>query len=142
MVDPDVLDLQGGVGQRAGWLRQGGPFAALDAVGQHPIDTVEVNPFEVDRPTTVAHVVNQLNSDVRSYAGPDLPADPDDVMPALDDEGIGQDDGVIKDVILSDLEVHKDEPVQEIAVTQRHGDWVDQGRGRPGQERRGWIAVG
>ena len=139
-VDPDVLDLQRGIGQGAARLVGAGPFATLDAVIQDAVDAVEVDAFQVDRPATESGVADELYPEVGSRRHPHLASDPDDIMPALDEDRIGQHDRILKDVVLADAEVHDDDAVVDVAVAERLDDGVRQRRWAPGERPRGRVS--
>src|SRR5439155_19307598 len=133
VIDAHVLDLQAGVGERPARLVAAGPLTALDAVCQHAPDAVEVDPFQMHDAAALTDVALQLNPDVRSRAGPDMAANPDDVVATLDDDRIGQHHGVLQDVILARVEIHDDLTAADVAIAERDHDRVDQRWRTPAQ---------
>src|SRR5207249_6112927 len=103
-----------------------GPLTALDAVCQHAPDAVEVDPFQVHDAAALADVALQLDPDVRSRAGPDLAADPDHVVAALDDDRMGEHDRILEQVIAAEAEINDDLAVLDVAVAERDRDRVHQ----------------
>jgi len=94
--DPHIFNLQDRGGEGARRHRHRGVLAADDAVVHGAVDAVQPDPFQVQN-AAGTNVVAQLNSITGCHARreADQPADPDDVVAALDDDRMGQHDGVL-----------------------------------------------